>query len=49
MEEEFWMLHGEPKFLKPYIIKSHADPNHFRKSWIYLKYKKDLELIEDYE
>lgn len=43
MEDEFWAKYGEPKYIKPYLVKSQKPgyENIERKSWIYIMYDKD--------
>jgi len=43
MEDEFWVKHGEPTEIQPYIIKSKKPGNEGqdKKSWIYIMYEKD--------
>ena len=41
MEEEFWKINGEPKYLNPELVPSVIKPNTVRKSWIQVIYGKD--------
>ncbi|KRW98754.1 hypothetical protein PPERSA_03889 [Pseudocohnilembus persalinus] len=43
MEDEYWAKNGEPKVLKPYLVKSSVPGREdiTRKSWIYIMYEKD--------
>ena len=41
MEEEFWKINGEPKYIKPETVQSAIRPGTFRKSWIQVVYGKD--------
>lgn len=47
MEEEFWRINGEPKYLKPEVVQSVTNPNKFRKSWIQVVYGKDSYITKE--
>lgn len=43
MEEEFWLKHGKPKFIKPYMVPSFRPGNEgkMRESYIAIVFDKD--------
>lgn len=47
MEEQFWKINGQPKFLKPELVQSVIDPNKVRKSWIQVVYGKDSYITKE--
>ena len=47
MEEEFWKINGEPKYIKPETVESAIRPGTFRKSWIQVVYGKDSYITKE--
>lgn len=41
LEEEFWMINGVPKYIKPQLLESVVHPGKVRQSWIQVVYGKD--------
>ena len=41
MEEEYWKINGQPKYLKPQTVESVIKPGTFRQSYIQVVYGKD--------